>query len=159
MAQSSVTDAKPLEPTRGAQIFGYVFTLSLIGGLFWMVTSCTNSMKAKNESEAALAAELLNSASEADQRDVAELLAILVRERVLLKLVPQHESERAEMDVLPAFHSLTVDEKSIAVKACYLSAFGLPKASTKFPWPMAVMDGVSGKRIRTVDQGIMGLGW
>ncbi|MCA9008617.1 MAG: hypothetical protein KDB01_02665 [Planctomycetaceae bacterium] len=94
----------------------------------------------------------------ADERNKIHSIAqTAVNTGVLLRI--ESNGERADVYVLEPFKQATIDEKNFIIRIAYLDAFGLAPNATNDSRAMAVIDGTTGERLKTVDMNLIGLSW
>lgn len=94
----------------------------------------------------------------ADERNKIHSIArTAVNEGVLLRI--ESTGERADVYVLEPFKRATIDEKNFIIRIAYLDAFGLAPNADNDNRAMAVIDGITGERLKTVDMNLIGLSW
>lgn len=148
----AMPEPKPGSTTQGWLFVGSVVVISAVVGIN-VARWSSNQVKVRQQATASV----YGRASANDLVAYSSVMAVAIKEGVVLKLETGHE--RAELFVLPAFHLLNVDQKTKLIRFAYYSAFRLPSSAHRFPWPMAVMDGLSGNRLRTVNMDGLGLQW
>lgn len=97
------------------------------------------------------------SATDEEKQKLGQLVGDLKKSQVILKI--EMKRHFAVVYVLPPFHQLNVDEKSFAIRICYLAAWQLPPTTERSTKLMDIRDAITGKSLRTVDMDIHGLGW
>lgn len=117
------------------------------------VRSCSNRMNAERTSND----HVFGTASQEDRKAIGSMFRNMTASKIVYKL--ETSGQRASLYVAPAFYGLNVDQKSLVLQVSYLHAFGLPKDTAKFSYPMSVHDSLTGQRIQTCDMEVFGVRW